>query len=397
MAIVLDRTMTAASRRQEVLTRTGDKHRRLRRGLIVAGLVGAVAAVVDSRTFLRAARFPTSPDLGTPLSDAVSHASKAFVASVGYTTSAVKDAVTYGDDQPAPVAARGVAVVAGGRGRAGRSRCCSAAGVPVSRPRSARAIILGTGLWNEAMKTLTTTLVAAVVVMVLAAVVGVWLGRSRRADTVVRPVLDAAQTIPPFVYLVPALALFDVGRFTAIVAAIIYAAPVAIKLVADGVGGVAADTVEAAESAGTSRWQMIRKVQVPMARSSLTLAANQGLIYVLSMVVIGGLVGGGGLGFLRGAGLLAVDAVRPRPGRRHRHHRPRGAAGPDHAVRRRPARPRLTATNQGDEHVKVTRKVVRTVAALALGGLVLAGCGGPRIHENAQRRQHATAASSTWP
>ena len=78
---------------------------------------------------------------------------------------------------------------------------------------------------------------------------------------------------------------------------VIYAVPVATKLVADGIRGVSPTTVEAAESAGTSRWQMITKVQLPMARGALLLAANQGLLYVLSMVVIGGMVGGGALGF----------------------------------------------------------------------------------------------------
>jgi len=128
-------------------------------------------------------------------------------------------------------------------------------------------------------------------------VLGVWMGRSPRADTALRPLLDAGQTIPPFVYLVPALALFGPGRFTAIVAAIVYAGPAAIKLVADGIRGVSPTTVEAATSAGSSTLQIITKVQLPMARSALVLAANQGLLYVLSMVVIGGLVGGGALGY----------------------------------------------------------------------------------------------------
>ena len=75
------------------------------------------------------------------------------------------------------------------------------------------------------MKTLTTTLVATLAVIVIAVVVGVWMGRNRRADTVVRPFLDAFQTIPPFVYLVPALALFGTSRFTAIVAAFAYRRP----------------------------------------------------------------------------------------------------------------------------------------------------------------------------
>ena len=96
------------------------------------------------------------------------------------------------------------------------------------------------------MMTLATTLVATVLVMVLGVVVGVWMGRSRRADRSIRPVLDAGQTMPPFVYLVPVLALFGATRFTAIVAAVVYAAPVAIKIVADGIRGVSPTTVEAA-------------------------------------------------------------------------------------------------------------------------------------------------------
>jgi glycine betaine/proline transport system permease protein len=152
-------------------------------------------------------------------------------------------------------------------------------------------------LWYNAMVTLTSVLVATAVVMVLAVVVGVWIGRSRTADRLIRPLLDAGQTMPPFVYLVPILILFGANRFTAIVAGIVYAAPAAIKLVADGIRGVSPTTIEAAESIGTNRWQMITKVQVPMARGSLLLGANQGLLYVLSMLVIGAMVGAGALGF----------------------------------------------------------------------------------------------------
>ncbi|HEU4812347.1 MAG TPA: ABC transporter permease subunit [Nocardioides sp.] len=159
-------------------------------------------------------------------------------------------------------------------------------------------IIYGTGLWNDTMVTLAMTLIATVLVMLIAVVLGVAMGRNRRADTAIRPFLDAFQVIPPFVYLVPALALFQPGRFTAIAAAVLYAVPIATKLVADGIRGVSPTTVEAARASGSTSWQMISKVQLPMAREALVLATNQGLLYVLSMVVIGGMVGGGSLGYI---------------------------------------------------------------------------------------------------
>ncbi len=153
------------------------------------------------------------------------------------------------------------------------------------------------GLWNHAMITLNMTLVGTVLVMILALVFGVWMARNPKLDLVIRPLLDAGQTIPPFVYLIPVLALFGPTRFTAIVAGVVYAAPVAIKLVADGVKAVSPTTLEATRSSGSTTWQEIVKVQLPMARGSLVLATNQGLLYVLAMAVIGGLVGAGGLGY----------------------------------------------------------------------------------------------------
>ena len=96
-------------------------------------------------------------------------------------------------------------------------------------------------LWHDAMITLNMALVGTVLVMILALVFGVWMARDRRVDLGIRPLLDAGQTIPPFVYLIPVLALFGPSRFTAIVAGIVYAAPAAIKLVADGVKARLAD------------------------------------------------------------------------------------------------------------------------------------------------------------
>ena len=120
-------------------------------------------------------------------------------------------------------------------------------------------------LWHDAMVTLNMVLVATLMVMVLAVVFGVWMARRRSVDLALRPLLDAGQTIPPFVYLIPVLALFGPTRFTAIVAGVVYAAPVAIKLVADGIQGVSPSTLEASRSTGCTTWQEITKVQLPMA------------------------------------------------------------------------------------------------------------------------------------
>jgi glycine betaine/proline transport system permease protein len=300
MAIVLDRTTTAASERGEVATRGGENPRIRRIGLIAGGVV-ALVCVYLSRLYLQLAQFPQEPDLGAPLAAGVGAFTDGLVRAVSGLTGAITDVVSTVLLNPLQSLLAGspwwlmflvllaVAYLAGGWRPTAIALVCL-------------LVILGTGLWNEAMKTLTTTLVATLAVILVALVIGVWMGRSRRTDTAVRPFLDAFQTIPPFVYLVPALALFGPTRFTAIVAAVAFGVPVATKLIADGIRGVAPTSVEAARAAGTTAWQMISRVQLPMARAAVVLASNQGLLNVLSMVVIGGLVGGGGLGYYVVAG-----------------------------------------------------------------------------------------------
>ncbi|HWL99169.1 MAG TPA: ABC transporter permease subunit [Nocardioidaceae bacterium] len=305
IAIMLDRVTTAASEFGEAAARARRNVRRRR--LVLAGsALAVVVAIVMSRLYLQVAAFPTSPNLGAVLADWVAVAQTGIVDTFGGVTLAIKNFISFqflnplesllGDTPWWLMSAVIVALAA----LLGGLRALFPTVVCI-------AIILGTGLWHDTMLTLAMTLVATIVVMLLGLAVGVWMGRSRRVDTAIRPILDALQTIPPFVYLVPAVALFNVGRFTAIIAAVAFAAPAAIKIIADGIRGVSAATVEAAESSGSTRLQMIGKVQLPMSRESVVLAANQGLLLVLSMVVIGGMVGGGSLGFLVVTGFSQLE------------------------------------------------------------------------------------------
>jgi glycine betaine/proline transport system permease protein len=158
--------------------------------------------------------------------------------------------------------------------------------------------IVLSGLWHEAMITLTQTIVATLLTMTIGILLGILVGRNERAEKILRPFLDAGQTLPAFVYLIPMLGLFGPTRFTAIATGIVYSIPVVVKIVGEGIRAVPASMVEAATAAGSTVRQIITKVQLPAAKKSILLAANQGMIFVLAVVVIGGFVGSGGLGYL---------------------------------------------------------------------------------------------------
>ncbi|MDQ3307625.1 MAG: ABC transporter permease subunit, partial [Actinomycetota bacterium] len=295
LAVMLDRVTTAASERTERVARGGGGDPKRRRIVLAATGVVALVLVLLSRTYSGLAQFPES-SIGPSIADRVQSWSETVTSALDGVTTAFKDQASALLLNPlqdllaeSPWWLTGLAIMALSLIIAGRRASVTTL--------VCLALIYASDLWHDAMITLTMTLVGTLMVMVLAVVVGVWMARSRAVDVVVRPVLDAAQVMPPFVYLIPVLAFFGVTRFSAIVAGVVFAAPVAIKLVADGVRAVPATAVEASEACGSSTWQTITKVQLPMARGSIVLAANQGLLYVLSMAVIGGLVGAGALGY----------------------------------------------------------------------------------------------------
>ncbi len=159
------------------------------------------------------------------------------------------------------------------------------------------------GEWANAMDTFSQVLVATVLTVIVGLAIGVWAAESRTVSRIVRPINDVLQTLPQLVYIIPFIYLMPVSGVPGVVASVLYASPVMIRLVQRGIEGVSSDTVEAATSFGSTRWQVLVKVKIPLARDAIMLGVNQAIIMVLAVVVIGGLVGSGALGYEVAQGL----------------------------------------------------------------------------------------------
>lgn len=163
------------------------------------------------------------------------------------------------------------------------------------------------GLWEDTMTTLAMVLSSVVFCALVGIPLGIWAGRSNRFEAGLRPILDAMQTTPAFVYLVPIVMLFSVGNVAGVLATIVFALPPIIRLTSLGIRQVHPELVEAAQAFGATRWQVLRQVQIPLAMPTIMAGLNQTIMMALSMVVIAALIGAGGLGSPVILGLNTLD------------------------------------------------------------------------------------------
>ncbi len=166
------------------------------------------------------------------------------------------------------------------------------------------------GLWEDTMITLAMVLASVIFCAIVGIPLGIMSGRSDKFEMSLRPILDAMQTTPAFVYLVPIVMLFSVGNVAGVLATIIFALPPLIRLTSLGIRGVHPELVEAALAFGATRWQVLTRVQIPLALPTILAGLNQTIMMALSMVVIAALIGAGGLGSPVILGLNTLDIGR---------------------------------------------------------------------------------------
>jgi glycine betaine/proline transport system permease protein len=162
------------------------------------------------------------------------------------------------------------------------------------------------GLWKLGMMTLSLVVASVIISLFIGIPLGITMASSDRLESMMKPLLDGMQTMPSFVYLIPALMLFGLGKVPALFATIIYAVPPVIRLTNVGIREVSESVIEAAQAFGSSYWQILFKVQLPLARPTIMVGINQTTMMALAMVVIASMIGAKGLGL---EVLLAINRI----------------------------------------------------------------------------------------
>ena len=163
------------------------------------------------------------------------------------------------------------------------------------------------GLWAQTVSTLALVIAATFFSLVIGVPLGIWGARSKRAEVVLRSLLDFMQTMPAFVYLIPAVILFGLGRVPAVIATIVFAMPPVVRLTTLGIRQVREELLEAGRSFGSTDAQLLWKIQLPNALPSIMAGVNQTIMMALSMVVVASMIGAGGLGEYVLSGIQRLD------------------------------------------------------------------------------------------
>ena len=288
VAFVLDRVSTA------LISEPGSTHKRLPRNVIILAIAALIAATVIGR-IAGWNEFPIA--YGTSFADPVDTAVNWFRDTFSFITRPFNDFIV----RDVLIRAQNLLnnslswqlIVA-----VAMMLSYFVAGWKMAVTTAVGIMAIGlTGRWTDSVDTLTQTIVAVALSIVIALPIGVWLGRRPRIEAALSPILDSLQTIPPLIYAIPFVMIFTVGPVPGVIAAVVYAIPPGIRLTSLGIRQVNTESIEAATTFGATDRQVLWGVRIPLAMPSIILAINKMVMMVLAMAIIAGMVGGGGLGY----------------------------------------------------------------------------------------------------